>query len=306
MGHWSVFCAITHAPIIERCVAIWTKPRKYDDEFRGEIANSIFHRGTYDTYGRLEFDKNQKYHEHLTERDLVTPSMFIMESVYDSIIQGPVIGKYDTVNDGSAYLNSDISAYALDILGFKELEDTSTDERYKRIFVHETEPNKQIWSDGTRIRIKKKRAKKLVDGVHDFQTLSEHFPNVNYDKVKNVSYHLFGINRKIHSNEQKHLLYDNLDKEVSKLFMGCEDERFLEELNITENLIPYLKDDQFRVELSNVFKVYRFMYANNLKFGYRFSGGPQDGNIDAHKMLCDLMQIAHKECDDWKKEWETY
>lgn len=36
------------------------------------------------------------------------------------------------------------------------------------------------------------------------------------------------------------------------------------------------------------------MYANNLKFGPRFLGGPQDGNYQAWLKLKKLMSVAQK------------
>lgn len=293
MGHHAVFCAITHAPITGgRCVAIWTNPSKYHDDYTGEVASSIFYHGEYDTYGRLEFDKDQKYTELLSDQDVDQPSMFILESVYDEVLKIST-GKYgDGINDGSAYENSDISSYCLELLGFKESKDKSGIDRYERVFTHESEKDKKVYSDGTWIVINDNG--KHITNIYNFEEFSKHFPNVDYAILKNTSHELILV-------EKEYFKFKPLgiDKWDEYMQVGV-----CERLNISIDMFDHLKDPDFRKEVANVMRIYWFMQSNNLKFGYRFLGGPQDGNFEAHKKLHRIMGRVIAEQEAERKQWE--
>lgn len=287
MGHWTVFCAVTHAPIYDRCVAAWTTPPKYDREYYSDIFNSVFYRGVYDTYGRLDFDSGQKYYDHLSEQQLKNPSLFILESVYDEILKFGVDSLGHSVNDGSAFENSDVTSHALSLLGFQFAGIDRDRERYNYIYVHDSNPSIKIFSDGTWVILQK--GKKLYENIFTFKEFQKHFPSIDYSVLKTTSFELMDI-------ENAWGDYHSIQS-LSQKTDYCENYEFTEffrRLNISQSLIPYMEDVEFRKKLADTKRVERFMRTNNLKFGYRFLGGPQDGNIKAHKKLCQLMNIARK------------
>lgn len=49
MGHWIVFCAITHAPIHGRCVGIWTTRDRYASEYEPDSPD-----GNYQAWLKLK------------------------------------------------------------------------------------------------------------------------------------------------------------------------------------------------------------------------------------------------------------
>jgi len=65
-----------------------------------------------------------------------------------------------------------------------------------------------------------------------------------------------------------------------------------------------MDDDEFKLELAKTIRVKCFLRANNIEFGYRFVGGPQDGNHEAHKKLFELVKMTHEENLKKIKEWE--
>lgn len=302
MGHWSVFCAVTHTPITcGRCVAVWTKPDRYDDGFNPENIHSIFYRGEYDTYGRLEFDGDQPYLDHLTNDELDTPSMFISEVVFDKLMDFSVDRYGHGIGDGSAYASADITPYTLELLGFERSDpDKLINIFHDHVFCHETEPAKKLYSDGRSIKLLDSGQE--VPYIYYFKDFEKHFPSVDYGVIKNMSSELCYIRSKVwqyNFTRKKYSVLEAITGEDS--FIKSFREETCRHLGITEVLFQYINDENFQVELAKAMRVRKFMYANNLKFGYRFWGGPQDGNIQAHDKLVELVKLAnadyHENCD---------
>lgn len=297
MGHWNVNCAITHLPIgSDRCVAIWTKPRKYDDGYMGMNAITPFYRGTYDTYGRIDIDKKEKYQELITEKMRDEPSMFILESVFDAL-DTFAVGKWgDTINKGSAYENSNIYSYCLELLGFVKQEKESGDIRYKYVYKHSSEPNKEVWSDEQWIKIND--GKKKYESIHYWKEFEKHYPNVDYTILHNTWSELLELEREY--NKQKELndfiggVRKQLPKKDKESIYNIRNEIFCERFGISEEMFPYLVNEDFRKAVAKIMRVNHFMYANNLKFGYRFHGSPQEGNLQAAIKLHAMMGKAIK------------
>ena len=253
MGHWIVFCAITHAPIHGRCVGIWTTRDRY-------------------AYGRIDLDKDQNYTE-LIPQDR-GPDLFILESVYNELDKFSIGRHGYSIIKGTAWEDSDISQFNLEKIGFKVC-GVSPDPRYKTILRHDTEPNKEIWSDGTWIKLKIGE-NKIRDSIHFWPEFQKHFPNVDYS-------------------------YLQIDNELNRIERRWDEYSFIPDIHqikrkllIDKKLIPFLKFPDFREKLAKVLRVRKFMYANNLKFGPRFLGGPQDGNYQAWLKLKKLMSVAQK------------
>lgn len=272
MGHWIVFCAITHAPIHGRCVGIWTTRARYASAYEPDSPETIFYRGNYDTYGRIDLDKDQKYTE-LIPQDR-GPDLFILESVYNELDKFSIGGHGHSIIKGTAWEDSDISQFNLEKIGFKVC-GVSPDPRYKTILRHDTEPNKEIWSDGTWIKLKI-GGNRIRDSIYHWPEFKKYFPNVDYSYLQ--------ISKELNLIEQRWNKYS--DKSAALL------ER---DLLIDKKLIPFLQFPDFRQELAKVLRVRNFMYANNLKFGPRFLGGPQDGNYQAWLKLKKLMTVAQKD-----------
>lgn len=298
MGHWTVNCAITHLPIgSDRCVAIWCKPKKYDDGFSGMIANTIFYRGTYDTYGRIDIDKNEKYQELVTKEMRDSPSMFILESVFDAL-DNFAVGRWgDTINKGSAYENSSIYSYCLEILGFVKQEKESSDSRYKYVYKHSSEPNKEIWSDDQWIRIID--GDKKYESIYNWKDFEKHYPNVDYTYLHNTASELVELEKEYAKQMEFNNLFEDVrenlvDGDVKNALSVFKSGIFCERIGISEEMFPYLVNEDFRKAVAKVMRVYCFMYANNQKFGYRFHGSPQEGNLQAaiklHKMMGDAIK----------------
>lgn len=301
MGHWNVNCAITHLPIgSDRCVAIWCKPKEYDDGFSGMIADTIFYRGTYDTYGRIDIDANEKYQELVTAEMLKNPSMFILESVFDALDDFAVGRWGDTINKGSAYENSSIYSYCLELLGFVKQEKESSDSRYKYVYKHSSESNKEIWSDEQWIKIVD--GDKKHESIYNWKDFEKYYPNVDYTYLHDTAYELVELEREYSEHMEYVNLIENVKKQLKedklKEFHSVRCEMFCERIGISEEMFPYLVNEDFRKAVAKVMRVYLFMYANNQKFGYRFHGSPQEGNLQAavklHKMMGDAIKNKKK------------
>lgn len=293
MGYHSVFCAITHAPIRggDRCVAIWTQPPPYRDEFSSEQAASIFFSGEYDNYGRIEIDPDHKLADILNDEMLANPSMFIAESVYATLLTFSISKCGHTVNSGTAYANSDLTAYLLLKLGFVEDPDKVPDEpRYNRKFTHPSASTKCIHSDG---RWGHLVHRKKTTPIYYCEHLEKYFPNVDYSYAHNTPTELVAIDSAWDKFCEEYDAEDYKGNTALSKFIEMQKDSLCERLNITSNLFPLLENQEFRQELAKVHRISRFMYANNLKFGYRFHSGPQDGNFDAHTKLTELMQMIN-------------
>lgn len=306
MGHWTVFCAITHAPIRGRCVGIWTKPNKYDDPYSHENIASIFYRGVYDTYGRIEYDKDQNFVNLIDPKDDEDgPSMFIMESVFDEMLSFGISNFGHGVGDGSAFSESDLTGFNLKKLGFRLLEEKSADERYKHIYVHDSEPDKQIWSDDTWIRVKLKNGK-LKEHIYDWKSFAKLFPEVDYSYLKNTWYELNVIETTYEAFRKTIIRWEEKDLHIREFPENKElknnidflikswKDQLCNNMGIDASIIPHMADEDYRKELAKVFRVRGFMQANNIKLGQRFASGPQDGNDEAFKKLKHLFDIARK------------
>jgi len=267
----------------------------------------------YDDYGRLDFDPDQKFLDLIDEDDKNVPSMFILESVFNELDCFSTDKFGDGINGGSAYENSDQNAYNLKLLGFTELKKKSSDKRYDRIFVHASDDTKQIYSDGTWIRIHPGKGEKIIDNIYNWKDFIKHFPDVDYTILHNTSTELNRLESEYYTLEKDSVtaLIKKLKLVIPETFdpkiLGYETERFCEWNHITPNMFEYMEDEDFRKKVAKIARVYWFMYANNLKFGHRFHGGPQDGNFQALKKLRDLMDLAlNGEAEKQKKfkeEW---
>ena len=300
MGHWNVFCAITHMSIGggDRCVAVWASPREFQDQYSGLAPKSIFYRGTYDSYGRIEFDKDQKYRELITEDMMAAPSMFILESVYDEL-NNFAIGKYgDGSNTGSVYDNGNLNSYSLELIGFEKQKNESTDPRYKIIYKHSSEPDKEVWSDGQWIEIH--NGSKIDRSIYGWDKFEKHFPNVDYSILHNNPSELLNLEK----NYSQYKKDCEFWRELGKKMRPYQISTFCEHNFVSPEMIPYLEHEDFRREVAKLVRVYWFMYANNLKFGYRFHGGPQDGNLNATIKLHDMLGKAIAAELENRKEWE--
>lgn len=300
MGQHAEFCAITKRPITGgECVAIWTERSKYESLYEPNIINSIAHFGEYDTYGRLENATDKEYLEHMSEEEMDENVIFLDKDVYNSVVSFSVNNWGDSSNSGSVFANGDLTIRNLKSLGFIELEEKSKDKRYDIILVHPEYPNSVINSDKTWLRLYLNGGKEAEHGVYSFREFSEFFPSLDYSSLKNKCFILDIVENAYESYSQQKAIFKLEDEYLNHTL--------IRELGITDKIIPYLEKPYFREKLAEVIKVRRFMTANNIKFGYRFRAGPQEGNYDAHAKLVELMNIVHnkniEEIARQKAEW---
>lgn len=291
MGHHKSYCAVTHVPIRNRCVAIWTKTRHNAiDVYYSEPAASPFIRGSTDTYGNIDPDEDQRplmvglTKEQLEDR----PTLFIDEVVYDNILNIGITAFGDGVGSGLATDNGDLDNYNLKLLGFELQDYKSGYERYTQVLKHPDYPNLSIFSDGSFSKIKLSSGK-MAEHVYYPKDLLKYFTGLDLKPLK-ICATLNTVNKNLLVLSKENKLI-----EKSPVLIAFYENQVCWNLNIDKqfldlrNTIPDINQ-----HIANAMKVSRFMAINCIKFGPQFKGGVQDGNMQAHKELCKLMVLAHK------------
>ncbi len=314
MGHWNLFCAVTHATIGggDRCVGIWATEPKFYQTWNGNIAITPFYRGVYDSYGRVEVDEDEPHQDLIPiekegERDLSKDvSMVIREDVFDAILKSGSVGHYGSgCSNGSAFEESFPNKYNLIKLGFT-YKGESKDSRYRNIYVHESEPNIEVWSDNEYSKVMSLDGKVIGDYLFSIEKFSKYFPKIDYTELKNTWFELNEIESEYFGNKENYETFsDEVSKRLLSLTLGHINANTCERFRISKDLYKFLDNADFRVKVAEIQRVYRFMYANNLKFGHRFWGGPQDGNEYAFLKLNEIHNMVAEETRKRIKEIES-
>ncbi len=291
MGHHKSYCAVTHVPIRDRCVAIWTKPRHKElDVYYSEPAASPFIRGSTDTYGDIDPDEDQRpLMAGLTKEQLENrPTLFIDEVVYDRILNIGLTAFGDGVGSGTALDNGDLDNYNLNLLGFELQDYKSGYDRYTQVLKHPDFPNLSIFSDGTWSKIKLASGK-MAEHVYYPKELVKYFPGLDLSPLR-ICDTLNTVNKNLLVLSKKNKLIEKA-LELIPFYenQACRDLNIDKQFLDLRNTIPDINQ-----HIANAMKVSRFMSVNCIKFGPQFKGGVQEGNMQAHKELCKLMVMAHK------------
>lgn len=305
MGHFRKFCAITHLPIAcgERCIGIWTgddeKNKMVDLYYEPYSFRSLYYRGTYDDYGRLEFDENQKYVDLISSEDIENgPDVFILESVFDAM-NFAVCSNGDGIGDGSGWNSGYISSHSLEQLGFTKIKESYHD-RYKHTYTHTSNSELLVLSDGKWIEIYDKTKNaitiKYCMGWRGFEKL---FPDVDYSYLNNNTQEYITLSDGI-SEMGGDALFSLGD--IVKDLINMTYTSWARNMGMSVDLLKLIFiDHEARKECGKIIRVRRFMQSMNIQFGHSFDGGPQDGNFEAVLKYKKLLNVAIKNSNYLKR-----